>query len=119
MDSATTNAWQILWGVNTLILGIVTFFIKIYRDDQKEQRAEVNAKLEALTREVEKRPQIITCDKLHKTLEEECEKTHKNWEQSCDRVHADILRACERNHDNVLRMSHIHGNFGQAGEVVK
>ena len=101
------DMWQILWGINTLLLSALAFFYKMIRDDMK-----------SLKNDIEKRTLIVTCDKLHNELEKTCERTHAAWDKNCDKIHSDILSACEKNHDDLSRAAHVHGNFGSSGEAI-
>jgi hypothetical protein len=53
MEKVTVDIWQLLWGLNTLLLGIMLF---LYRD---------------LKKEIEKRTLIIACEQIHKNINAE------------------------------------------------
>jgi hypothetical protein len=51
---------QVLWGVNTTLLGIILYFVKEQRDELKDMK-----------KEVEKRTLVVTCDKIHALLSDQ------------------------------------------------
>jgi hypothetical protein len=106
MDKMDT--WQILWGINTLLLALFAYIHKMVRDDIKE-----------LKEDLDKRTLVITCDRLHAELEKSCGRRHEALDDNCDKIHSAIITACETNHNRLAKDAHVHGNLGQSGEVIQ
>jgi hypothetical protein len=48
---------QVIWGINTTLLGIMLFLYRSLREDVKSMKGEI-----------EKRTLILTCDKMHQEI---------------------------------------------------
>ena len=87
------ETWQILWGVNTLFLGVVGFLYKLNREDNKKIREETREEL----KEIKVEMKLIRQDLEGK----------RGW-QVCDKIHEDIKKHL-----------HLNGTLGTAGEVIR
>jgi len=83
------DMWQVLWGINTLVLAIVTFLYNRQREDHKELKGQLNDLADALDERMPK----DTCERIHRELKDKFKEISED--------------------------QHVHGSYGQAGEVIK
>jgi F0F1-type ATP synthase membrane subunit b/b' len=102
------ETWQILWGINSFLLGVMAYFYSIQRDDNKALRNEIKESNAALKKDLAQAVYDLKseADKVKNELKEEiAERT--------------LIVTCETIHEEIEKKIHVHANSGTAGEVVR